>query len=152
MSSVRRLADNLGVSKDTTARALRRLTSAHLIAALPAPRADRGRFGGGAYLICAATPRAEVEIAAERAAASLESRRPRVRSVAGFQPTLFDAPGDEGAAAKGSSPEREGAGVGTAQDAGRGEAEAGARTGRRADAGREDPAGQAEVPGRRAAG
>ena len=55
-SSVRRLAENLGVSKDTTARALRRLTSAQLIAALPATRSDSGRFGGGAYLICAAVP------------------------------------------------------------------------------------------------
>lgn len=79
-SSVRRLADNLGVSKDTTARALRRLTSAELIAALPAPRADRGRFGGGAYLVCAAASREDTAVAGERSVAPPASRRPRARS------------------------------------------------------------------------
>lgn len=90
MSSVRRLANNLGVSKDTMARALRRLTSAELIAALPAPRADRGRFGGGAYLIRpAASP--EGTAAGEAVVAPRARRRPRVRSLEVPPPSLFDA-------------------------------------------------------------
>ena len=169
-SSVRRLADNLGVSKDTTARALRRLTSAQLIEALPAPRVDRGRFGVGAYLICAASPR-DSAMAVERAAAPPESRRPRARSSAVSQPTLFDAAVDPGATACESAPGAAEVGVGTDRDAGRGDAEAGVRTEReeagreeagreeagreeagREEAGREEAGRESEAPGRRAAG
>ena len=152
-SSVRRLAGNLGISKDTTARALRRLTSAELIAALPAPRADRGRFGGGAYLICAAAPREAIAMAGEPPVAPPPSRRSRIRSAAVSQPSLFDAAVDPGPPACGPAE----AGVRADRAAGRGVAEDGARTGRRedagrGDAGREEAGGEAEAPGRRAAG
>ena len=155
-SSVRRLAENLGVSKDTTARALRRLTSAQLIAALPAPRADRGRFGGGAYVISAAAPQGDIAMAGERAVAAPESRRPRPRSTDVSQPSLFDAAMEQGAPAGGSAPGPAEVEARRDRDAGRG-AEDGARTGRREDGGREaggreDAGGEAEAPGRRAAG
>ena len=151
-SSVRRLADNLGVSKDTTARALRRLTSAQLIAALPAPRADRGRFGGGAYLVCAAAPLEDIAMAGERAVAPPESRRTRARSTALSQPSLFDAAVDPGVPAGGSAPGPAEVEARRDRVAGRDGAEAGARTGRREDAGRGEAGGEAEAPGRRAAG
>ena len=151
-SSVRRLAENLGVSKDTTARALRRLTSAQLIEALPAPRAERGRFGGGAYLICAAASREDATPAAEPGVAPPPSRRSRSRSAAVSQPSLFDAAIELGTPTGGSAPGPAEAGVRTDRAAGRGDAEAGARTGRREDAAREDAGGEAEAPGQRAAG
>ena len=146
-SSVRRLAENLGVSKDTTARALRRLTSAQLIAALPAPRADRGRFGGGAYLICVASP--QQHSAGPSTAPAL--RRPRVRSTAVSQPSLFDAPADDGVPAGAGALKRAETRVRTAEAPGRGAAEAGEQRGRREAAGcRSD--GRGAAPERSAAG
>lgn len=151
-SSVRRLAENLGVSKDTTARALRRLTSAQLIAALPATRSDSGRFGGGAYLICAAVPHEETAPLDERGVVPAVPRRPRARATATSQPSLFDATVDHGNAGRERAPglaereERRGAG------AGRGDAEAGARTGRSEDGGREGAGGEAAAAEARAAG
>jgi DNA-binding transcriptional MocR family regulator len=158
-SSVRSLAENLGLSKDTTARALRRLASAQLIEALPARRVDRGRFGGGAYLIRGAAQRGDIATAGGRVVAAPESRRLPARSTAVSQPTLFDAavdPGESaggsapGPAAGGSAPGPAAVGERAEQDAGRGGAVAGARTGE--DAGRDEAGGEAEAPGRRAAG
>lgn len=102
-SSVRRLAENLGVSKDTTARALRRLAAGDLIAPLPAPRDDDGRFGGGAYVI-RCTPSLDDTRLDRRDAApamvSARSRRQRVRTAGASQQSLFDAiPNDRRSAA-----------------------------------------------------
>ena len=51
VTSVRRLAANLGVSKDTAARALLRLRHVGLVEPLAAPRGDTGRFGHATYLV-----------------------------------------------------------------------------------------------------
>lgn len=151
-SSVRRLADNLGVGKDTTARALRRLTSADLIAALPAPRAEGGRFGGAAYLVAAGALREDSAVADEGAVAPPEARRRRARSVVASQPSLFDELVDQGASACGSAPRP--AEVGARKDgvAGSDAAEVGAPTGQRESAGRESAGREAEAPERSAAG
>lgn len=55
-SSARRLAANLGIGKDTAARALRTLTAAGLIAAVAAERGERGRFAVGGYRLTEAAP------------------------------------------------------------------------------------------------
>lgn len=106
-SSVRRLAENLGVSKDTTARALRRLTASDLIAALPARRGEGGRFGGGAYLIRSVPSlddaRSDRRDAPARVTA--RARRPRVRSTETSQQSLFDAVPDDRRAAAAAPPE-----------------------------------------------
>lgn len=50
-TSVRHLAGHLGVSKDTSARALLRLRHAGLVEPLAPVRGDTGRFGHGTYLV-----------------------------------------------------------------------------------------------------
>ncbi len=50
-TNVRRLADNLGLSKDTTARSLRRLMSAGLVTRLEEPRGADGTFARASYLL-----------------------------------------------------------------------------------------------------
>lgn len=107
-SSVRRLAENLGVSKDTTARALRRLTAGDLIAALPARRGEGGRFGGGAYLIRSVPSRDDARSDCREAPARVttaRARRPRVRSTETSQQSLFDAFPDDGRAGAAAPPE-----------------------------------------------
>jgi DNA-binding transcriptional MocR family regulator len=94
-SNVRALAANLGVSKDTAARALRRLATADLIASLPVERGERGRFGSAAYEL-RAQPCAIPPGGATSSAAPEPGRRRPPQSVragrAGFsQPSLFDA-------------------------------------------------------------
>ena len=147
-SSVRRLADNLGVSKDTTARALRRLAAAELIAPLPATRADRGRFGGGAYLIRAASPQVASASGGERAVPAPQARRPRTRVTAVSQPSLFDAAVDPGgpAGASAGAPRPAEVGVRTDRDAGRGYADGSGRRGRSEAAMHTEAGGEAEAP------
>jgi DNA-binding transcriptional ArsR family regulator len=48
-TNVRRLADNLGLSKDTTARSLRRLVSAGLVTRAEEPRRPDGTFARASY-------------------------------------------------------------------------------------------------------
>jgi DNA-binding transcriptional MocR family regulator len=48
-TSVRRLATQLGLSKDTVARALSQLIEADLVGRLPVSRDAAGRFGRGGY-------------------------------------------------------------------------------------------------------
>lgn len=89
-------------------------------------------------------------------------RRLRARSTAVSQPSLFDAAIEQGAPTGGSAPGPAEVEARRDRDPGRGDEEAGARTGRREDggredggredAGREDAGGEAEAPGRRAAG
>ena len=101
-SSVRRLAANLGVSKDSTARALRRLTASDLIAALPAGRGEGGRFGSGAYLIRSVPSPDDVRSDRRNGPARVttgRARRPQVRGCETAQPSLFDAVPDDGQAA-----------------------------------------------------
>lgn len=50
-TNVRRLADNLGLSKDTTARSLRRLVGAALVTRVEEPRAADGTFARAAYVL-----------------------------------------------------------------------------------------------------
>lgn len=51
-TNVRRLAVNLGVSKDAAARALGRLLDAGVVVRLPASRQAGGTFGPIAHLVC----------------------------------------------------------------------------------------------------
>ncbi|MBW3651608.1 MAG: MarR family transcriptional regulator [Actinobacteria bacterium] len=50
-TNVRRLADNLGLSKDTAARSLRRLLTAGLITRVEEPRGENGTFGRATYVL-----------------------------------------------------------------------------------------------------
>lgn len=50
-TSVRRVADQIGVSKDSAAGALTRLTRLGLVERRPVLRAGRGRFGRSVYLV-----------------------------------------------------------------------------------------------------
>lgn len=139
-SSVRRLAENLGVSKDTTARALRRLTAGDLIAALPARRGEGGRFGGGAYLIRSVPSpddaRSDRRDAPARVTAA-RARRPRVGSTETSQQSLFDAVPDDGRAAAPAPPEAD---------------DAATRTQRTETAGREAASPEAAAADRKRAG
>lgn len=96
-TNVRRLAVNLGVSKDAAARALGRLLVCGAIVRLPAPRQDRGTFGPIAYLVrterldglvVGGAPMAAGEIGAPRPARR-QDRPTRARPVA-TQAPLFD--------------------------------------------------------------
>jgi predicted ArsR family transcriptional regulator len=90
-TSARRLADNLGISKDSAARALRVLASAGLIERLPSARAKRGRFGRASYRLSADI------LPASAAPAALEvvrrtQRRATTAEAMPSQPSLFDTP------------------------------------------------------------
>jgi DNA-binding IclR family transcriptional regulator len=53
VTNVRQLASNLGLSKDTVARALGRLVDAGLVARPSAGRTQGGTFGPGVYVLAA---------------------------------------------------------------------------------------------------
>lgn len=82
-TNVRRLAANLGVSKDAVARALRRLLACRAIVRLPATRQAGGTFGPIAYLVC--TERLDglvvdgVPVAAQAATGETGATRPARR-------------------------------------------------------------------------
>lgn len=136
-SNVRALAANLGVSKDTAARALRRLATADLIASLPSERDARGRFGSGAYELrtqgCAIPTADAASIAAPAPGRRRLPQSLRARSAPFPQPSLFDADapneraGDAGsceaADARNADPRNEDAGSREGEDAGSREAE-----------------------------
>ncbi|MDQ3384868.1 MAG: GntR family transcriptional regulator [Actinomycetota bacterium] len=50
-TNVRRIGDQVGVSKDTAAAALTRLTRLGLVQRRPGGRGDRGRFGRSVYIV-----------------------------------------------------------------------------------------------------
>lgn len=81
-TNARRLAVNLGVSKDTAARALARLVAAGLLERVPVVRGERGRFGAAAYIIRVA----------ETTAPPVPLPRDQRRRVPGPQPSLFEVP------------------------------------------------------------
>jgi len=81
ITSVRRLAAQLGVSKDTAARALLRLRHAGLVEPLTPTRGGTGRFGHATYLV--RTFAADVPAQTVRSAAS-------ARQASQQQPSLFD--------------------------------------------------------------
>ena len=156
-SSVRRLAANLGVSKDTTARALRRLTAGELIEAVPASRAGGGRFGGGGYLIRSvpslmggpADLQAAVTAPAETSAGTTQARRQRARITQSSQPSLFDDNDELAAEVWPGTGRRE---VAAADGAESGREEPGREDAGREAAGREAAGREAAAPESRAAG
>lgn len=88
--SVRALAANLGVSKDTAARSVRRLTRLGLVVPLPIARLEGGRFGTAAYAITTPCPTAPQP--------SQPLARPARRRPANAEPaqaSLFDVRTDE---------------------------------------------------------
>lgn len=103
-TNVRRLAANVGVSKDAAARSLRRLLACDAIVRLPAPRQVGGTFGPITYLVCTqrldglvvggapvAVPVAAGDIAATRPPRRQD--RPTRASAVAAQVQLFDAVG-----------------------------------------------------------
>lgn len=100
-TNVRRLAANLGLSKDAAARALRRLLACGAVVRLPAPRHVGGTFGPIAYLVCSERLEGVVvhysPVAVRTAAGAIGAARPAGRQdratrarTAAAQAPLFD--------------------------------------------------------------
>ena len=97
VTSARRLAANLGVSKDTAARALGRLIGAGLLERVAVGRVGRGRFGTASYLVCVPQPTADPPPASTptRPSAPPADPKPSVgcgHQAVAAQASLFDAP------------------------------------------------------------
>jgi hypothetical protein len=88
-TSVRRLAEDLSVSKDTAARALKRLIGHGLLVRRPGGHSASGRFNSGGYEI---RPERLAGVAVELAVPSppVGRHRPRQRSPRQAQPALFE--------------------------------------------------------------
>lgn len=102
-TNVRRIAADVGISKDTAARALRRLITAELVTRAPSGRGERGEFATVSYQLhvdravgvsirtrarqidATAAPRAQISLLD----AGASSRR-RLRDVGTAQASLFD--------------------------------------------------------------
>jgi hypothetical protein len=82
-SNVRQLALDLGLSKDTAARAVRRLAAAGLVERTASQRTDHGRFGSTGYRLDAARLRLVDDHGPPVS-------RTRVRAKPSAQATLFD--------------------------------------------------------------
>lgn len=90
-SSARRLAANLGIGKDTAARALRALGAAGLIAAAAAERGERGWFAAGGYELTASAARSP-RLDPPRGELRAPARPTSPSALRGAeQPSLFDA-------------------------------------------------------------
>ena len=86
ITSVRHLAAHLGVSKDTSARALLRLRHAGLVEPLAPIRADTGRFGHATYLV----HRSAMDPTPPAPTAPPVRPRSSARPATERQPSLFD--------------------------------------------------------------
>ena len=82
-TSARRVAAHLGITKDTAARALRRLTAAGMVRRRPQATSAAGRFAPGTYELLLAPPtglrhpnRDTVEVARSSGRAKTPARRP----------------------------------------------------------------------------
>jgi DNA-binding transcriptional ArsR family regulator len=87
-SNVRQLACDLGLSKDTVARAVRRLLAAGAVVRMSSPRSGRGRFGTAAYRLD------PLLVRSDRPESVGALKNPRARRV--VQATLFDPAASEG--------------------------------------------------------
>ena len=97
-TSARRVAAHLGITKDTAARALRRLAAAGIVRRRPQATSAAGRFGAGTYELLLAPPttprrpnRDTVEVAGSSGPANTPARR-RHRTTRASQPSQLSLP------------------------------------------------------------